>query len=422
MRVIHLLRKYDPSEWGGTETAIQRLFEGLGRHGVTSLVYGPRIRGKGSTPDPLKSVGCEVKRFRACVPVWGISRERKRQLVAVGGNLMSFDLLPSLCAQKKISLIHAHALGRIGGIGRTAARMRKVPLVVTIHGGVLDLPKVMKDAYAHPKREGWEWGRIFGALFRAHTLLKDANAIVTCNPKESALWQEKFPSKRIVIQPHGVPQELYQKDQRLAARAAFPQLVNRRILLSAGRLDPVKNQGWLIEQAPRFLREHPGTVLVLAGACTDEPYRKAMEHRIKELGINDHVVLTGGLPPGDPRLIGLLQQAEVLLLPSVSETFGLVLLEAWAAGTAVMSSRTSGASALIVNGYNGWLFDLDQPGIFHEALGRTLSEPALRSEQIAHGAALVAAGYNTDTLAGRMKELYETLIQENHALRNSARR
>src|SRR5206468_2636620 len=141
--------------------------------------------------------------------------------------------------------------------------------------------------------------------------------------------------------------------QGAAVRAAFPNLVGKRILLSIGRIDSVKNQLWLVEQAPAIFAEHPETVLVLAGACTEAEYGKLVEKRIRELGLEERVVLTGGMPPGDPRLVGLFQQAEVLLLSSVSETFGLVLLEAWAAGTAVISSRTSGASALIKPGVNG---------------------------------------------------------------------
>src|ERR1700756_1901543 len=144
MRAIHLLRKYNPAEWGGTETAIQRLFEGLRRRGVTSVVYCPCLEGGSQADDPLRSAGCQVERFTAFVPVWGISNQEKRALVSVGGNLMSFDLLPALWRQPEVSVVHAHALGRIGAIGRTFARARKVPLVVTIHGGVLDLPAQMK--------------------------------------------------------------------------------------------------------------------------------------------------------------------------------------------------------------------------------------------------------------------------------------
>src|SRR4051812_32866375 len=129
MRIIHLLRKYNPAEWGGTETAIQRLFEGLRRRAVDSIVYCPRIDGEVTAEDPLRAAGCQVERFKAFVPIWGISPQQKRQMVSVGGNLMSFDLIPALWRQKDISVVHTHALGRIGAIGRTFARRRGLPLV-----------------------------------------------------------------------------------------------------------------------------------------------------------------------------------------------------------------------------------------------------------------------------------------------------
>jgi glycosyltransferase involved in cell wall biosynthesis len=409
MRAIHLLRKFNPAEWGGTETAIQRLFEGLRDHGVKTVVYCPRL--ERSVEDPLLALGCEVQRFRAFVPVLGMSRERKQQLVSVGGNLMSFDLISSLWREDDVSIIHSHTLGRIGGIALTEARKRHVPFVVTIHGGVLDLPERVKQTFNSPIVGGWEWGKLFGLLFRSHRLLADADAIVTCNPREAALWQEKFPSKRIVVQPHGVPMAEYEKDCRKRARTAFPQICGRQVLLCVGRVDPIKNQDWLLEQAPQIFREHPNALLVLAGACTDQPYGDQIGRRIRELGLKNRVLLTGGLPPNDSRLIGLMQEARVLLLPSVSETFGLVILEAWAAGTMVLSSRTSGASALIDHGQTGRLFDLEKPETFHDALKRTLANPESAHEMAARGAAKVREKYSVNALAGRMKLLYEELIE-----------
>src|SRR3954471_10431356 len=106
MHAIHLLRKLDPSQWGGTETAIQRLCEGLRDHGVKPIVYCPALEAGVSNGDPLADSGYEVQRYKAFVPVLGMSRERKRQLVASGGNLMSFDLVSSLLAAQEISVIH----------------------------------------------------------------------------------------------------------------------------------------------------------------------------------------------------------------------------------------------------------------------------------------------------------------------------
>lgn len=341
-------------------------------------------------------------------------------MISVGGNLMSFDLISSLWRERGISIVHTHALGRIGAIGLTIARRRGLPLVASIHGGVLDVPQKLKASFNNTARKGWDWGRLFGWLLRSHGLLKEADAIVTCNPKEAALWQHKFPRKHVLVQPHGVPVEIYRKDHREMALDFFPEIRNRSLLLCVGRIDSIKNQDWVVEQAPVIFKNHPQAILVLAGACTEEKYGKRMEKEIHELGLHGKVVLTGGLPPGDPRLIGLLQQAEALILPSISETFGLVLLEAWAAGTAVISSRTSGATTLIKEGENGWLFDLEQPATFHAAVDDALRNGDLRKRFAAQGGKLAITEYNTDVLAARMKNLYEQLIEEKHAPGHSA--
>jgi glycosyltransferase involved in cell wall biosynthesis len=420
MRTVHLLRKYDPAQWGGTETAIQRLFAGLREHEVESVVYCPSLERK-PDKDPLAAEGHRIQRFRAFVPIAGISSSRKRQIVSVGGNLMSLDLMPRLLREKDVSIVHTHALGRIGGIGRLAARWRGVPLVVTIHGGVLDLPPALKKDFNAPAG-GWEWGKIFGLILQSRRLLVDADAIVTCNENEARLLREKYPAKRVVVQPHGVPLAIYQENRRAQALDAFPEIRGKQILLSMGRIDPIKNQGWLVEQAPAIFQTHPHAVLVLAGACTDETYGEMIRQRIRALGLEQRVLLTGGLPPNDPRLIGLLQGAEVLLLPSKSETFGLVVLEAWATGTMVLSTRTSGARALVRDGQNGWLFDLDKPETFHQPLAQALSKSDAARRMLRRGGDEVNSQYNIGALAARMKGLYEELIEEKNAIRNPARR
>ena len=108
-----------------------------------------------------------------------------------------------------------------------------------------------------------------------------------------------------------------------------------------------------------------------------------------------------------------------MLLPSISETFGLVLLEAWAAGTTVISSRTSGASALVRDGENGWLFDLSDPRAFHQAVSQVLRNPGLRTRLAESGRQLVTSEYDVRSVACRVKQLYEELIEAKHALRHS---
>ncbi len=416
MRIAHLLRKYNPAEWGGTESVIHQLSDGLRREGVESVVYCPRIADL-SVPDPLEAIGTKVHRFKACVPIWGISAEQRRQMISVGGNLMSFDLIRTLW-REKFSVIHSHALGRVGGIGLTMARRKRIPFVVTVHGGVYDLPESMKKSFNAPLAKGVEWGKPFGLLLRSRHVLSEADAIMTCNLREAALIRQQLPDRNVIVQPHGVAAHVYEADHRAAARKAFPQIVGRRVLLSLGRVDPVKNQGFLIEEVPELIRRHPGMLLVLAGPCTDEPYGRALDERIKHLGIANHVLLTGKIPPADPRLIGLMQEAKVAILQSISETFGLVILEAWAAGTPAVSSRTSGASALIEHGKNGWLFDLDKPSAFHVAIETALNNPEARTQAVAAGRSRVVAEYDTRVLASRVRKLYEHLQEKYHAHRH----
>jgi starch synthase len=422
MRVAHIMRKYDPAQWGGTETAIERLTAGFSGQGVDSVVYAPRLADAVTVADPLVAAGCEVRRFRAFVPVWGISADQKRQMVSVGGNVMSFDLLGALWREPRLDVIHSHALGRLGAVGRVVARGRGLPFVLSVHGGAYDLPAVVRAGLSQPTAGGWDWGKPLGFLLRARKLFSEADAIITVNAREAELIRERHPDRRVVVQPHGVPAARFARDCRAEARAAFPVVNGRPVLLVLGRIDPVKNQEWLIAQAAELVRRHPTLLLVFVGAFMDVGYGEALRARVTREGLDGNVWFAGNLPPGDARLIGLLQEARAVVLPSASETFGIVILEAWAAGTPVISSRTSGAMALVEEGVNGWMFALESPAGFHAAVDQLLAEPGRGVALGAAGRAKVGTDYDTAVLAGRVKRLYGELIEANHAHRHPARR
>jgi glycosyltransferase involved in cell wall biosynthesis len=209
-----------------------------------------------------------------------------------------------------------------------------------------------------------------------------------------------------------VPISKFQKDHRQACLDKFPTLLNKKVILTVGRVDPVKNQGWLLIHFPEVLRKFPDATLVFAGACTDELYGKALRKEARRLGLEQKVLFTGGLPPGDPALIGLVQQASVVVVPSLSETFGLVILEAWAGKAPVISSRTSGALSIIKDGENGILASLDQPEELHRALDQVLSYPEKARGMAEAGHRLAATEFDTLILSTRIKNLYQELIEE----------
>ena len=331
-------------------------------------------------------------------------------MIAVGGNLLSFQLPGQLLREKALSLIHTHTLNRLGGTALTVARLRRIPLVVTIHGGLFDLPQEVSAQLSRPLNGGIEWGRFFGFLLRSKKVVECADAVLTCNAREAALISERHPKQRVIVHSHSVDAALYQRAVADDPGSHFPGLAGVPFLLVLGRLDPVKNQSFLIEHAPALLQRHPDLRFVLAGSCTNAAYGDSLRATVRTLGIEERVIFTGGLPPEDSRLIALLQRAKAVVVPSQSETFGLVVLEAWAAGTPVISSRTSGVRELIRDGENGWLFDLGAPAAFHSAVDTILTRPETAAAAVANGRAEVSAKYDSAVLTERIRDLYRDLI------------
>lgn len=422
MKTAHILRKYIPGEWGGTETAMQQLATGLLSLDVASIVFCPEPQAtskdssegdpKTATADPLTSAGCGLRRYRACMPVWGLSKAEREQFISLGGNLHSFDLAGQLANEPDLDIIHTHVVGRLGGIAHTIARRRNIPFVVTIHGGLLDLSDQVRQSLRTPSRRTVEWGRLFGWWWGARRVLSGADLIVTCNVNEANLLKERFPNVRVITHAHGIVFAKYQDNHQAAAREAFPRIIGRQVVLCVARIDVVKNQSWLVGQMSQIQKKHPQALLVLAGAATNQSYSQALHRTIKAEGLENSVLLTGGLPPEDPRLLGLLQEARAMVLPSKAEPFGLVILEAWAAGAPVLASNTSGARSLIDDGANGWLFDLDKPETFHAKLDRTLTDAELARSLAATAKKLVREKYDAKKLAGDIKDLYSQLITD----------
>jgi glycosyltransferase involved in cell wall biosynthesis len=410
MRVAHILRKYDPAEWGGTETAVLRLVQGLRGAGVESEVFAPACN-TCTDRDPFTNGGFPVRRFKAFLPVSRISREDRERLVKVGGNLMSIQLFFQLLRSPNLSLIHSHSLNRIAGICLLVGRIRRIPVAITIHGGVLDLPTAVRDQLTAPLKGGIEWGKAFGVILQSRRALEKVHAVMTCNAQEAEKLKQRYPSQRIITLPHIIETEKFSTDQTSAVLKRYPVLEGKDVLLVVGRLDPTKNQKWLVEQITPLCAAFPTFHLVLAGSTTNSAYETEIRSTIAALGLGSRVHLTGGLAPDSPELIGFLQYARALVLPSLSETFGIVLLEAWACGTPVISSATSGAEALVKHRENGWLYPINDGPQFRQAASEVLRSPQLREQLGNSGREMVRSQFASGIISKRVKNLYEELIQ-----------
>ena len=422
MRVAQILRKYDPREWGGTETALRELLRGLRENDTESVVFAPKPQKPvGREHDVLRNDGFDVQRFRAFLPIVGASDIDRKRLMAVGGNIMSFDAPLRLLQEPSLDVIHTHALNRLGGIARIVARKRRIPFVATIHGGYLDLPSAVAEQLAAPTRSGMDYGKPFGWLLRSRHVLEDADAVITVNPREAQLLRSKFPALRVEVIPHGIPFAHYVRNRRDEAERFLPAIRGRTVLLIVGRIDGIKNQGFVVDLMPEIKRLVPNSLLLLVGPETDAEHARYVRSRIRELGLEDSVLVPGPLAPDDPRLIGLYQCAHVSLLPSLTETFGLVLFEAWAAGCPVIASATTGAKQVVREGENGFLFQHGDTASFFHALRCTLESEERRKALGRAGQNLVRSHFDTAVCVRRTRDLYVELRENRRGAKHSAR-
>ena len=362
-------------------------------------------------PDLLAREGAEIRRFHAFLPTIGVAENDFRDLWAVGGNIFSFDLARRL-AFDAFDIVHTHALNRIGGIAHRMARLRRVPCVASIHGGYLDIPDATRNATASKASRGFDWGKPLGALVGSRRVVHDVDAVITCNAREAELIRENAHNQNAMHVPHGVPFDKYAKRKQEISLRRFVELADRDVLLCVGRIDPLKTSA---SSSSSCLRSD-GTFRKPLWFWSARRLRLATiggyAEFVAEHDLENHVFFLGGLTSGSDELIGLFQAAKAVLLPSKSETFGIVQIEAWAAGTPVICSRTTGASMLVDEGRTGYLYDIDDAGAFLDAARRVLSDEDGAQKLGESGRASAREKYDVAAVARQYVDLYRRLQRE----------
>jgi glycosyltransferase involved in cell wall biosynthesis len=155
-KVAHVARRFAPEKWGGTECVVFNLSRELIRQGIESPVFCTAMF---AAPGLQCLEEVPVKRYRYVFPWFGLSPEAKAQLRLKGGSPLSLPLFFGLLAERNLSLIHVHVQHRLGGMARTVAKLRGIPLVVSLHGGHYTLPPEQVEKMIDPFRGKLEWGK-----------------------------------------------------------------------------------------------------------------------------------------------------------------------------------------------------------------------------------------------------------------------
>lgn len=213
---------------------------------------------------------------------------------------------------------------------------------------------------------------------------------------------------RIEIVPPGVDHAFFAPGDRRGARAALG-LGDHPVLLFVGRIQPLKGVGVAIEALAELSASHPDAVLVVVGGpsgADGEAEMAAALALVERHGLEGRVRF---VPPQPHHLLSTYYRAaDVCVVPSRSESFGLVALEAAACGTPVVAAAVGGLLTLVDDGVTGVLVDTRDPLDYAAAVAGVLDQPA-RAAAMAAAAAERARTYTWSTTAARLRRLYADL-------------
>ncbi len=235
--------------------------------------------------------------------------------------------------------------------------------------------------------------------------LRKVDAVLVENPwmkDYSRAAAEHLPT-RIVYAPPGVDTKIFRPLQPDEAKA------NKPFVLAVGRFSDLRKNPMLLLDAFCHLRKRRDDELelVLAGAA---PPDRRFWARARELGLGDRIRLVLG--PNEEELSILFRQACCLALPSDEEGFGMVVIEAMASGTPVVSTRCGGPDGIITDGVDGYLVDRGDAEAMADRLDRLVSDPAAAHAMGLRARETVEARYSDKVAGDVYLNLYDELLRE----------
>ena len=238
-------------------------------------------------------------------------------------------------------------------------------------------------------------------------IIDDANAVVVSTHIERDDIRRLYGSNgtRIEVIPPGVDLSLFQPVDTGAARQHLG-LQDTKTILYVGRIEPLKGLDILLKAISLLQDTSPLRLLIVGGNPDEDTEFMRLRSLAKSLGISDIVTFTGSVE--QDQLPQFYSAADIFVLPSWYESFGLVALEAMSCGTPVVVSRVGGLRTFVEHGKTGYLVPWRCPEAFARSLETLLENPSLR-QAMGEAARHRAAGMSWADMVNRMIACYNQL-------------
>ena len=388
---------------GGQNVYVKELSRYLGAYGLQIDVYSRWEEDQLPSPEPY-SRGTRVIR----VPIGPPEAIQKEKIISLLKDIATW--IPAYQAQEGLhyDLVHSHYYFS-GAVGIHLKETWGVPLVHTFHslGAIKEAALGDKD-HSPDTRFQIE-----------QKICQTADCIIATCPQEQADLAEYYgadPTK-ITIVPCGVNLKLFQPLPQLDSKQEIAFNPEDFLITYVGRLEERKGIKTLLEAIA--LVDNPSIQAVIVGGpvsekpflswneLTDEPF-KSYADLIDQLGIASQVTFTGGKPQS--QLSKYYSAADVTVIPSYYEPFGMTAIEALACGSSVIASRVGGLKTSVVENEVGALFEPRNAQQLAEQIKILLDQPTLNAERRSKARPYVESKFSWKAVSKGVAEVYQELL------------
>lgn len=404
MRVLMLSWEYPPLLVGGLGRHVHALAEAAARagHEVTVLTRHPGPAEPVPVPVPYDEVvgGVRVVRVAEDPSLLRFEDELLAWTMALNHALTRAGL--AVCDEAPPDVVHAHDW-LVAHAATTLKHHLGVPLVATLHA---------TEAGRH---QGWLPGPLNRSIHSVEWWLTyEARRVIACSGYMR--WEVTrlfdLPPDKVDVVPNGVDPRPWQVPPEAVAAARRRWAGDGPLVVFSGRLVYEKGVQDLLAAVPRLRRRHPGFRLVVAGRGPEEERLRALARRLR---LGRAVTFAGFV--SDAELAALAAAADCAVVPSRYEPFGLVALEAAAAGTPVVASDAGGLPEFVVHRRTGLTFPAGDPAGLAAAVDDLLAEEVLGRRLAKQARAVLRRDHTWAQVAARTVDVYARAEPQERALR-----
>ncbi|MDE2001792.1 MAG: glycosyltransferase [Patescibacteria group bacterium] len=299
----------------------------------------------------------------------------------------------------KLDIVHAQTPFSMGLLGKFVSERQKIPLVYTHHTDYVNYAKAYfkKETFLPPIARSWSV--LFSNL---------SDAIVAPSPKIKHELLRDGVTQPISIVPTGINPKLFAPTHELNHRAqqlkkSLGLSPDDDVIIFVGRMGAEKNVPFLLRSYRELIRSGSRANLLMVGDGPDlKKYRNfAKKHKL------DRMLFTGQVP--HDRIPSYYRMADLFAFPSLTETQGIVVLEALASGLPAIVLKDEAFAGVVADNMNGLVVPRHSPKLFADRMHRALSNAALYN-RLSRSAVRTAREFSESKEAQRLAALYKKLL------------